>query len=95
MNKFKKQEEYKDEYILTLNIFYENYFNKVDNELLLKEYNLLLDVMCDLVYDHIDSWYIKFGNNQYKKTLIYQTSKEHWYLLSDLYNEMLKIEQGE
>ena len=43
---------YKDEYIFTLNIFYQHYFNKVDNDLLLKEYNLMFDVMTDLIYEH-------------------------------------------
>ena len=92
MNKFKKIKMYKDEYILTLNIFYEHYFNKVDNDILLKEYNLMLDVMIDLVYEHNNTWRVNFQNNKYRKTLIYKTSKEHWKLLSYLYRKMWKIE---
>ena len=92
MNKYKKIQFYKEEYILTLNIFYEHYFNKVNNDVLLKEYNLLFDTMMDLVYEHKNTWYISFGKNQYRKTLIYKTSKEHWKLLSCLYRKMWKIE---
>ena len=92
IKKFEKQKMYKEEYILTLNIFYEKYFNKVDNSVLLKEYNLMFDVMMDLVYEHNNTWYINFGKNKYRKTWIYKTNKEQWKLLSFLYRKMWKIE---
>ena len=90
MNKYKKIKMYKEEYILTLNIFYEHYFNKVNNDILLKEYNLLFDVMVDLVYEHKDTWYIYFSEDKYKKTLIYRTDKEYWKMLSNLFDKLKK-----
>ena len=90
MNKYIIKQAYKERYIYLLNKFYEDYFNKVDNNLLLKEYNLLFDIMCNLVYEHNDTWYINFGKDKYKKTLIYKTNKEHWNALSILFDKLKK-----
>lgn len=90
MNRYQLQYIYKERYIYLLNKFYEEYFNKVDNNLLLKEYNLLFDIMCNLVYEHNDIWYIYFGEDKYKKTLIYKSNKEYWSALSNLFDKLKK-----
>ena len=90
MNKRQLQYFYRKRYIYLLNKIYDGYFNIVDNNVLLKEYNLLFDVMTSLVYDHNDTWYANFGGDKYKKTLIYQTNKEYWNALSNLFDQVKK-----
>ena len=90
MNKYKIQHIYKDKYINILNKFYDNYKNSIDINLLKKEYNLMYEIMLDLVYSSFDKWDINFGENKYKKHLIYKTDKVYWEILSKLFNNLKK-----
>ena len=90
MNKYQLKCIYKERYIYVLNKIYEDNFNSVNNNLLLKEYNLLFEVMVNLVYENNDTWSINFGEGKYKKTLIYSLSKEYWSALSNLFEQLKK-----
>ena len=90
MNKYIIQHIYKDKYVNLLNKFYDNYKNSIDINLLKKEYNLLYEIMLDLVYSHFDTWSINFSENKYKNHLIYKLDKTYWNALSNLFNKLKK-----
>ena len=81
--------KYAKEYIKCLNTFYDTYKNVIDEYTLNKEYDLMTDILDNLIYDKCDTWYINFKNNKYRKHIIYKTNKEYWKVLSNLYKKML------
>ena len=90
MNKYIIQRIYKNKYIDLLNKFYDKYKNIIDLNILKKEYNLMYEIMLDLVYNCFDTWYINFGENKYKNHLIYKTDKAYWKMLSNLFDKLKK-----
>lgn len=90
MNKI-KYFKYANKYIDLLNVFYEKYKNNIDINTLNEEYDLMVDILDNLTYDHVNTWYIYFGKKQYKEELIYKKDKTYWKKLSKLYKKMWKI----
>ena len=86
--------KYAKEYISCLNVFYDTYKNVIDEYILNKEYDLMIDILNDLTYNNCDSWYINFKKNKYRKHIIYKTDKEYWKVLSKLYKKMWMITFG-
>ena len=80
--------KYANAYIKCLNEFYDKFKSNIDNYLLNKEYDLMINVLDDLTYDKCDSWYINFGKNKYRKHIIYKLDKEYWKMLSKLYRKL-------
>ena len=93
MNKIKLF-KYADKYIKCLNVFYNNYTNVIDEYSLNDEYDLMINILDDLMYYGRVSWFVIFENNKYKDDIIYQTDKECWKTLSDLYGKMWNIVFG-
>ena len=94
MNKNIKLFKYANEYVKCLNKFYDENINIIDECTLNDEYDLMIDVLDDLMYDCCDSWYINFKKNKYRKHIIYKTDKECWKMLSKLYKKMWMITFG-
>lgn len=93
-NKRIKFYKYANEYINILNSFYETYKNSIDENVLNDEYDLMTDVLDDLIYDRTDSWYINFKKNKYRNHIIYKTDKSTWKALSKRYKKMWMITFG-
>ena len=87
-NKFFK---YANKYIDLLNVFYYKYKNNIDKNTLDEEYDLMTNILDNLIYDNINTWYIYFGEKQYKEELIYKKEKAYWKVLSKLYKKMWRI----
>ena len=94
MNKSIKYFKYANEYVNCLNVFYDKYQNVIDECILNKEYDLMIDILDDLTYNNCDTWYINFKKNKYRKHIIYKTDKEYWKVLSKLYRKMWMITFG-
>ena len=90
MNKI-KYFKYANKYIDLLNVFYDKYKNNIDKNTLNEEYDLMTNVLDNLIYDHVNTWYIYFGEKQYKEELIYKKDKACWKKLSKIYKKMWKI----
>ena len=86
--------KYANKYVKCLNVFYDTYKGSIDSCLLDEEYDLITDILDDLMYDNRVSWYIKFKNNKYREDIIYRTDKECWKTLSKLYRKMCRITFG-
>ena len=55
MNKSIKYFKYANEYVNCLNVFYDEYQNVIDECILNKEYDLMIDILDDLTYNNCDS----------------------------------------
>lgn len=89
MNKAKYY-KFANKYLDVLNEIYYKYKNSIDGKTIDKEYDLLTDILDDLTYNHMNTWYIHFGEKQYKEKLIYKKEKAYWKKLTKLYKKMLK-----
>ena len=85
---------YANEYVKCLNTFYDKYKNVIDECALNEEYDLMTDILDNLIYDKCDAWYINFKKNKYRKHIIYKTNKAYWKVLSKLYKKMWNITFG-
>ena len=83
-----------NEYVNCLNTFYNKYTNVIDECLLDEEYDLMINILSDLMYYGRVSWFVIFENNKYKDDIIYQTDKSYWKTLSNLYGKMWNIVFG-
>ena len=89
MNKIKFY-KYANKYLDILNNFYDTYKNIINENVLDKEYDLVTNILDDLIYNHNDTWYANFGGNKYHNHIIYKVNKKYWKMLSKLYKKMLK-----
>ena len=87
MNKI-KYFKYANKYIDLLNVFYDKYKNNIDKNTLNEEYDLMIDILDNLIYDKVNTWNIYFGEKQYKEEIIYKKDKTYWKMLSKLYKKM-------
>ena len=90
MNKFIKYYKYAHFFIKCLNKFYEESQN-IDKCVLNNEYDLMTNILDNLMYHNYDSWYIEFKDNKYKKDIIYKTNKAYWKKLSKLYKKISRL----
>ena len=70
MNKFIKYYKYAHDFIKCLNKFYDENQNIIDECVLNDEYDLMTDMLDNLMNHDYDTWYIKFKDNKYKKDII-------------------------
>ena len=83
--------KYAREFIICLNKFYDEHQNIIDECVLNDEYDLMTDILDNLMYHNNDSWYIEFKDNKYKKDIIYKVNKEYWKKLSRLYKKISRL----
>ena len=93
LNNMKSIKYYKHahDFIVCLNKFYDEHQNIIDECVLNDEYDLMTDILGNLMYDDYDSWYIHFKNNKYKKDIIYKANKAYWKKLSKLYKKIRRL----
>lgn len=83
--------KYANEYIHLLNNFYDNYKDIINEYILNKEYDLMIDILDSLTYDNYNAWNVKIGENKHRNNIIYMIDKHLWKALSKLYKKMWKL----
>lgn len=67
--------KYANEYIHLLNNFYDNYKDIINEYILNKEYDLMIDILDSLTYDNYNAWNVKIGENKHRNNIIYMIDK--------------------
>ena len=83
--------KYANKYIDLLNSFYDKYTNNINENVLNNEYDLMIDILDELIYNHKDVWCINFNKNKYCNNIIFKADKKCWKMLSKIYKKMWMI----
>ena len=78
----------RSEYIAFLNFYLIKY---KDNKELKADYDLMVEIINELVFNYNDTWESNFDKDEYKNHAVYYLDKRFWNALKSLYEETREL----